>query len=42
MVNIGLKSNNLQYDTLDPLVDKMNNSSNKHLMFQALFFHNFL
>ena len=33
-----LKSDNLQYNMLGRWVDGMNDSSTKHLMFQALFF----
>ena len=33
-----LKSDNLQYNTLDYWVDGPKNSSTKHLMFQVLFF----
>ena len=37
-----LKSVNLQYNTLGRLDTGTNKSSTKHLMFQVLFFHNFL
>ena len=35
---MSLKTDNLQYNTLGYWVDGMNDSSNKHLLFQALFF----
>ena len=39
---MSLKTDNLQYNTLGYWVDGMNDSSNKHLLFQALFFSQFL
>ena len=37
-----MKSDNLQYNTLSRWVDGINDSSTKRLMFQVLFFYNFL
>ena len=40
--NSNLKSDNLQYNTLGRWVDGTNDSSTKHLIFQAFFFSYFL
>ena len=41
-VPLHLKSDNLQYDTVDRWVAGTNDLSTKRLMFQVFFFHNFL